>query len=383
MLGPGSPYDTSIYQDWRHRRRPGGRLCRAAVVDAARGHRVLQARRRGDDAARARGRASACSCTATWSPTRSCASRTRSSTASRCRTTGRSSTASYYGHRARHVQGRSRGRAEGHADAARVRGRTERRDGEVPVEVRSQAGAARAEEPGVDGGRAAAWQLIPWPHSAILLLATFVVCSYAAAASVAGARRRSRRLIESGIGAFYLVDGADDGRVGRHRPRVRHRRLLDQVRPALLGHASSRCSTRSRRTGAGSTARSCSGCSCCRCSAPIAVYVNRERHRELIPYVVAIISTVQMFFLFLMVVHKNPFDTFLTQAPADGRGLNPLLQNSYMVDPSAVALHGLRRDDDPVRVRHGGAHHRAPRRLVAARGAPLDDVRAGCSCRSA
>ena len=38
-----------------------------------------------------------------------------------------------------------------------------------------------------------------------LLLAAFVVCSYAAVASVAGARRRSRRLIESGIGAFYLI----------------------------------------------------------------------------------------------------------------------------------------------------------------------------------
>ena len=38
-----------------------------------------------------------------------------------------------------------------------------------------------------------------------LLLASFVVCSYAAAVSIAGARRGSRRLIESGIGAFYLI----------------------------------------------------------------------------------------------------------------------------------------------------------------------------------
>src|SRR5262249_50598484 len=38
-----------------------------------------------------------------------------------------------------------------------------------------------------------------------LLLAAFVVCSYAAGVSVAGARLRSRRLIESSIGAFYLV----------------------------------------------------------------------------------------------------------------------------------------------------------------------------------
>ena len=38
-----------------------------------------------------------------------------------------------------------------------------------------------------------------------LLLATFVVCSYAGTAAVVGARRGSRRLIESGIGAFYLI----------------------------------------------------------------------------------------------------------------------------------------------------------------------------------
>jgi len=38
-----------------------------------------------------------------------------------------------------------------------------------------------------------------------LLLAAFVVCAYAAAISVGGARRRSRALVESGVGAFYLV----------------------------------------------------------------------------------------------------------------------------------------------------------------------------------
>src|ERR1051326_4192206 len=38
-----------------------------------------------------------------------------------------------------------------------------------------------------------------------LLLTTFVVCSYAAVSSVVGARRGSRRLGESGIGGFSLV----------------------------------------------------------------------------------------------------------------------------------------------------------------------------------
>ena len=37
------------------------------------------------------------------------------------------------------------------------------------------------------------------------LLAAFVACAYAIAACVAGARRRSSPVIESGIGAFYLV----------------------------------------------------------------------------------------------------------------------------------------------------------------------------------
>src|SRR5213075_1246990 len=38
-----------------------------------------------------------------------------------------------------------------------------------------------------------------------LLLSSFVLCAYAAVSSVVGARRGSRRLIESGVGALYLV----------------------------------------------------------------------------------------------------------------------------------------------------------------------------------
>ncbi len=71
----------------------------------------------------------------------------------------------------------------------------------------------------------------------------------------------------------------------------------------------------------------------------VAVRVNRERHRELMPYVVAIISAVEMFFIFLMIIHNNPFDTYLTQSPTDGRGLNPLLQNFYMaIHPPTMYL---------------------------------------------
>jgi cytochrome c-type biogenesis protein CcmF len=57
------------------------------------------------------------------------------------------------------------------------------------------------------------------------------------------------------------------------------------------------------------------------------------------PYVVAVISAVEMFFIFLMIIHNNPFDTYLTQSPTDGAGLNPLLQNFYMaIHPPTMYL---------------------------------------------
>jgi cytochrome c-type biogenesis protein CcmF len=62
----------------------------------------------------------------------------------------------------------------------------------------------------------------------------------------------------------------------------------------------------------------------------LAIYINRERHRELIPYVAAILYAVIAFFLFLIIFEKRPFDVYLTEAPKIGKGMNPLLQNPYM-----------------------------------------------------
>src|SRR5712671_5580311 len=163
-----------------------------------------------------------------------------------------------------------------------------------------------------------------------LLLAAFVTCSYAAVVSVAGARRRSRRLIESGIGSFYLVCAimtaasavlinaflTDDFSIKY----VVH--YSESVQPLLYKITS---------YWGGLDGSIMFWVFLLSVFGALAVFVNRERHRELIPYVVATIATVEMFFLLLMVVHKNPFTTFLTAAPADGEGLNPLLQNYWMV----------------------------------------------------
>jgi cytochrome c-type biogenesis protein CcmF len=162
-----------------------------------------------------------------------------------------------------------------------------------------------------------------------LLLASFVVCAYAIATCVAGARRRSRRLVESGIGAFHLVTALMTvaSAVMVHAfvtndYSIKYvQRYSDTVQPLAYKIAS---------YWGGLDGSIMFWVFLLGIFGTIAVHANRERHRELIPYVVAVISTVEMFFLFLMVVHNNPFSTYLGQAPADGKGLNPLLQNFYM-----------------------------------------------------
>jgi cytochrome c-type biogenesis protein CcmF len=163
-----------------------------------------------------------------------------------------------------------------------------------------------------------------------LLLAAFVVGSYAAVASVVGARRGSRRLIESGIGAFYLIAAlmtiasavminaflTDDFTIKY----VAH--YSDSIQPLFYKITS---------YWGGLDGSIMFWVFLLSLFGSAAVYVNRERHRELIPYVVATISVVQMFFLLLMVVHNNPFATFVSQVPPDGEGLNPILQNYWMV----------------------------------------------------
>ncbi|MDP6084718.1 MAG: heme lyase CcmF/NrfE family subunit [Nitrospinota bacterium] len=62
----------------------------------------------------------------------------------------------------------------------------------------------------------------------------------------------------------------------------------------------------------------------------VALYTNRDRNRELIPYVVTTLTATSAFFLALLIFFDNPF-SILTPIPADGRGLNPLLQDPGMV----------------------------------------------------
>src|ERR1700704_4692378 len=162
-----------------------------------------------------------------------------------------------------------------------------------------------------------------------LLLFAFVTCSYAGVISVVGARRQSRRLIESGIGAFYLICAI---MIAASAVMINAFLTGDFSIKYVVHYSDSVQPLFYRITSywGGLDGSIMFWVFLLSVFGSLAVYVNRERYRELIPYVVATISTVQMFFLYLMVVHKNPFTTFLTPPPADGTGLNPLLQNYWM-----------------------------------------------------
>jgi len=60
-----------------------------------------------------------------------------------------------------------------------------------------------------------------------------------------------------------------------------------------------------------------------------AVLLNRRRTRDLVAWAVPVLGVVAVFFSFLLVAVASPFVT--QAAPLDGQGLNPSLQNPYML----------------------------------------------------
>jgi cytochrome c-type biogenesis protein CcmF len=62
----------------------------------------------------------------------------------------------------------------------------------------------------------------------------------------------------------------------------------------------------------------------------IVVWQNRQRNRELMPYVVPTLMLTAVLFLTMLVFAEDPFRQ-LPNTPLDGRGLNPLLQHPLMV----------------------------------------------------
>ncbi len=74
------------------------------------------------------------------------------------------------------------------------------------------------------------------------------------------------------------------------------------------------------------------------CFSAIVQVQNRDKNRELMPYVTASLMTISLFFLGLLCFITPPFER-LTFTPAEGSDLNPLLQNYWMtIHPPALYL---------------------------------------------
>ncbi|MEX2273383.1 MAG: cytochrome c-type biogenesis CcmF C-terminal domain-containing protein [Vicinamibacterales bacterium] len=162
-----------------------------------------------------------------------------------------------------------------------------------------------------------------------VLLSALVVSACAFALSIVGARRRVRSLIDAGIAAQHLVTAlmAVASAVMIHAFVTSNfaikyvDRYSDSVQPMFYKLTS---------YWGGLDGSIMFWVTLLASFGSVAIQVNRVRYRELIPWVVATIAAVQIFFLIVMAVHNNPFATYLGAPPPEGRGLNPLLQNFYM-----------------------------------------------------
>ena len=70
------------------------------------------------------------------------------------------------------------------------------------------------------------------------------------------------------------------------------------------------------------------------------VVVNRYRYRALMPYVVAVLAGYSFFFAILNIFVADPFQR-LPFTPADGQGLNPILQHPMMAIHPPMLYAGL------------------------------------------
>ena len=214
----------------------------------------------------------------------------------------------------------------------------ERADGEMPVEVRRRSRnhedrhhfqaliRTRLDNETI--------QSVPFSPIAVVgtlaLLAAFLTAAWAFAAGIAGNARKSRRLVNASVYGLYgfgaLIGLASSLMIYAF---VSHDFSLKYV--AAASDTTMPTIYKVTAFWGGLDGSLLFWVLVLAIFSTIAIVVNAKRHRDMIGYVVATIMAVQLFFLSLLLFTKNPFATFLTTPPIDGQGLNPLLQNYWMV----------------------------------------------------
>jgi cytochrome c-type biogenesis protein CcmF len=164
----------------------------------------------------------------------------------------------------------------------------------------------------------------------ITLLLAYIVGAWAIAAGIAGNARKSRRLVSSSVYGLYGFSAL----IGLASALMIYAFVTHDFSIKYVAHTSDVSMSNWYKVTAfwgGLDGSLLFWVLVLGLFSTVAIVMNAKRHRDMIGYVVATIMVVQVFFLTLLIFTKNPFAVSLTSAPADGQGLNPLLQNYWMV----------------------------------------------------
>jgi cytochrome c-type biogenesis protein CcmF len=164
----------------------------------------------------------------------------------------------------------------------------------------------------------------------LTLLVSFVVATLAGVASWVGIRQRSERLLRAARAAVYLLATT----LGMSIAAMVHAFTASDFSVKYVQHYSEAGQPFAYKLTAvwggldGSILFWVFLLALC---SAMAVRTLSRRDPEITAYATTVLMAVCDFFLYLVVYEKNPFETFLVSQPATGQGMNPLLQNPYMV----------------------------------------------------
>jgi cytochrome c-type biogenesis protein CcmF len=166
----------------------------------------------------------------------------------------------------------------------------------------------------------------------IALLVLFAVCLATCALAMVGAHRKSARLVEASVQGLYAVAALS----AFASSLIIYAFLADDFSIQYVHHTSDSAMPLFYKITAfwgGLDGSLLFWVLLLSVFSALAVRANRRRHEDLIPHVVWLLGIIDLFFIAVLIFVKNPFEPFMLEPEMAGaaRGLNPLLQNIYMV----------------------------------------------------
>jgi cytochrome c-type biogenesis protein CcmF len=162
------------------------------------------------------------------------------------------------------------------------------------------------------------------------LFVTFVLAVYATGAAVLAARRRDRRLMQSASNALTAAFGTTLAAtfalliaLARHDFSIRT--VADTTSLQLPWQYTLSAFWASQEGSLLLWLTVLTGASA------LVMFQNRRRNRELLPWVAAVLGGITVFFSGMLSFVSQPFQQVSGPPPANGAGLDPALQNPYMV----------------------------------------------------